>query len=78
MSTRSWTIRSAQDFGNVIAQIRRERGMTQEAFAETGGLSRAWLAKLETGRTSRSLEHLLRLLRRLGASVTVTVEDDRG
>jgi transcriptional regulator with XRE-family HTH domain len=78
MATRSWTVRSPEDFGRVIAEIRRERGMTQEELAATGGLTRAWLAQLETGRTARSLEHILRLLRRLGASVTVTVGDDRG
>jgi transcriptional regulator with XRE-family HTH domain len=77
---RTWTVRSTEDLGRAIADIRHERGMTQEDLAQDGGLSRSWLAKIETGRTSpQVLNHALRLLRRLGATVTVTFEGiDRG
>jgi transcriptional regulator with XRE-family HTH domain len=78
MAARTWTIRSTGDLGRAVADIRRRRGMTQEALATEGGLSRAWLAKLETGHTTPVLEHLLRLLRRLGATVIVTLDDHRG
>lgn len=73
---RTWTVRSAADLGAAIAEIRRGQGMTQEELARQGGLSRTWLAKLETGHSTPVLEHLLRLLRRLGASVTITFGDD--
>lgn len=73
-----WTVRSAEDFGRSIAEIRRVRGLTQRELAAMGGLSRHWLAKLEAGRSTPVLEHLLRLTRRLGATITITFEHDDG
>ncbi len=78
MAQRTWTVRSGEDFGRAIAEIRRQRHLTQEQLAAQGGLSRDWLAKLETGRSAIVLDHLMRLLRRLGASVTITFEDADG
>jgi HTH-type transcriptional regulator/antitoxin HipB len=73
-----WTIGSAADFGRAIADIRTRRGLTQEQFAAQAGLSRAYLAQIEAGRSARLLEHLLRLLRRAGASITITMKSDDG
>lgn len=78
MAPRTWTVRSTEDLGHAVAEIRRARGMTQHELAEQGGITRAWLAQLETGRTTPVLNHLLRLLRRLGATVTITFGDDDG
>jgi len=47
-------------------------GLTQEQLAERSGLTRAYLAHLESGRSVRLLEHMLRVLRRAGATVTVS------
>jgi transcriptional regulator with XRE-family HTH domain len=47
-------------------------------LAEQTGLSRGYLAHLESGRTATSLEHLLRVLRRSGATVTVSWPGDNG
>lgn len=69
---REWAIRSAKDFGRAIAAIRVERGLTQAELAAQTGVSRHYLAQLERGVTALMLERLLRLLRRLGAEVTVT------
>jgi len=66
-----WTIHSGADFGRAISAIRLRRGLTQAKLAEQSGLTRAHLAHLEAGRSSRSLEHVLRILRRSGARVTV-------
>jgi DNA-binding XRE family transcriptional regulator len=70
----SWTIRAPEDFGRAIADLRRERGLTQAELASQSGLSRNYLALLETGVTAEMLERVLRLLRRLGAEVTVSFE----
>jgi transcriptional regulator with XRE-family HTH domain len=78
MAARTWTVRSTEDLGRAVSEIRRARGMTQKELAEQGGLSRVWLAKLETGHTTPVLDHLLRLLRRLGATVTITFGGDNG
>lgn len=71
---RQWTIRSAEDFGRTIAEIRQSQGLTQSALAERDGISRHWLAKLEAGRSTPVLDHFLRLTRRLGATITITFE----
>ena len=78
MAERTWVVRSGGDLGRAIAEIRTSRGLTQEQLAERAAVSRSYLAKFETGRTSPLLDHLLRLLRRLGATVTVTFEDPDG
>lgn len=78
MATRTWNVRSTADIGRAIAEIRRERDLTQAELAAEGGLSRHWLAKLETGHSTPVLDHLLRLLRRLGATVTITFGDTDG
>jgi HTH-type transcriptional regulator/antitoxin HipB len=74
-----WTIHSGADFGRAIADMRRRQGLTQAQLAEQSGLSRDYLAHLEAGRTSKSLDHMMRTLRRAGATVTVSLpEDDDG
>ena len=74
----TWTIRSGADLGSAIADIRACRKLTQAQLGDEVGLSREYLAQLESGRTVRLLEHLLRILRRSGATVTVTYPSDNG
>ncbi|WP_370326596.1 helix-turn-helix domain-containing protein [Euzebya sp.] len=69
---RTFTIRTGQDLGAALAEIRRDAGLTQQEFAERVGVSRSYLSKVETGRTTRLIEHLFTALRRAGATVTVT------
>lgn len=68
----AWTIRAGEDLGLAIAEIRSRRGLTQRQLAEESGLSRDYLAQIEAGRTGRLLEHMLRVLRRCGAELTIT------
>jgi HTH-type transcriptional regulator/antitoxin HipB len=74
----TWTIRSGADFGRAIAEIRARRRLTQAELAREAGLTRDYLAQLESGRSVTLLEHLLRTLRRSGASVTVSYPGDDG
>jgi transcriptional regulator with XRE-family HTH domain len=73
-----WVIRSGADFGRAIAGLRAEEGLTQSELAARSGVSRNYLAELERGTTGLMLERVLRLLRRLGAEVTVTLPDRSG
>ena len=75
MSNRRWIVHSGKDFGRAVADIRHIRARTQTDLSAEVGLGQPWLAKLENGRTSPVLEHLLRLLRRLGATVTITISE---
>lgn len=73
MNTRVvYEVRRGGDMGAAVAAARRDRGLTQAELAEQLGIDRGYLAAIETGRTNRLIEHLLRALRRLGADVTVT------
>lgn len=74
MAEERWTIRSAPDIGRAIAAIRGSSGLTQQDLAARVGLTRDYVAQIERGRTGRLLDHLLRILRRLGATVTITFE----
>lgn len=74
-STR-WTVGSAADLGRAVAGVRREKGLTQEHLAERGGFDRSYLARLEGGATTLLLQRSLRVLRRMGARVTVELPDD--
>ena len=67
-------VRSPEDLGRAIAELRRGRGLTQEEVAETLGVTRSVIAHLEHGRHGRTLGRILLLLRRLGATITITAE----
>lgn len=77
-SSPSWTISSGEDLGRAVAEIRAFRGLTQTELAAETGLSRAYVGQIESGRTNRLLEHLLRIMRRSGATVTITLGADDG
>lgn len=65
-------IRKGADFGHVLAEARRAKGLTQAEMAHEVGLTRVYVNALESGRTTPLLDHYLRALRRIGAEVTVT------
>lgn len=72
-------VRSPEDLGRAIGELRRAQGLTQNQMATRAGISREWLAQLERGRPSRSLSVMLRLIRRLGGDlVVVSVKADDG
>lgn len=73
-----YVVRSAEDLGRAIADIRKAQSLTQADLGARAGISRESVAQLERGRQGRSIELLLRMLRRLGATVTITVERDDG
>ena len=66
-----YVVRSTEDLGRTIGELRRTQGLTQEQMATNAGISREWLAQLERGRPSRSFSIMLRLIRRLGADLVV-------
>lgn len=76
MVKRTADIRSGDAFGRVIADIRSSRGLTQTDLAERAAVSRSYLAHVESGRTTRLLEMMLRILRVLGARVYIVFDDE--
>lgn len=76
--THRWSVRSPADLGRAVAGVRYERKLTQEELAAELGIERSYLARLEAGASTLLLERALRALRRLGATVTVTLPEDDG
>ena len=57
---------NSKAFGAVIARIRVERGLTQEAFSGLAGIARSHLVMLENGRKTAKLDTLWRIADMLG------------
>lgn len=76
--SRSWVVRSPADLGRAIAGIRTVRSLRQEDLATQTAIDRTYLAKLEAGASSIQLERALRALRRMGATVTITIAENDG
>jgi transcriptional regulator with XRE-family HTH domain len=73
--SRQWIVRSPGDLGRAIAGVRAERGLTQAQLADEVSVDRSYLARLEAGAGALILERALRALRRMGATVTVDLDD---
>jgi transcriptional regulator with XRE-family HTH domain len=58
-----------QKFGKRLREIRAQRQMTQEQFAETLDMSVDFLSLIERGRNAPSFETLERMAKRLRLSV---------
>jgi transcriptional regulator with XRE-family HTH domain len=58
-----------QKFGRRLREIRSQRRMTQEQFAETLDVSVDFLSLIERGRNAPSFENLDRIAKRLRMSV---------
>lgn len=72
-----WPVRRAEDLGGALAELRTERGSTQAQLAESVGVSTAYIAKMEQGRTTPLMDLIVDTLIRSGASIEVTWPDQR-
>lgn len=52
----TWNAKQAKRFGDVLRQIRTDRGLSQEALAARAGITKNQVHLLEAGRTSRRQE----------------------
>lgn len=58
-------IGTARAFGTAIRAQRKQRGLTQVELAEKAGVSRAWLARFETGHPAASIEQIFLVMHAL-------------
>jgi transcriptional regulator with XRE-family HTH domain len=70
-------IRTGIDVGRAIGELRRKLKLSQSELSELVGLDAKYISKIESGRTVTLLEHELRILRRLGATITVEMPDPK-
>jgi transcriptional regulator with XRE-family HTH domain len=57
-----------------VRRLRKKRGMSQQGLAQRAGLSREYVARLETGQHNPSLATLQKLAKALGVPVTALLE----
>ncbi len=77
-SGRTWIVRSPADLGRAISGLRRVTGRNQQQLAEEGGLGRDLLSELENGAGPMVIGRVLRILRLMGATVTITLPRESG
>lgn len=66
-----YVIRSTEDLGRAIAELRHARGLSQQELADQLGIERSYVSKLEGGRFSRVLDLLIEAASRLGGEIAV-------
>ena len=59
--------------GELVREARKRAGLTQQQLAERAGVSQPAIARLESGRTSPSLEQVERLMRLAGFDLIVAL-----
>lgn len=64
-------VSTKHDVGLLLAERRRQLGMTQHEFAAFVGVPRLWVAQVETGATNPTLSRLLDVIRRAGLTLSL-------
>jgi transcriptional regulator with XRE-family HTH domain len=63
----------AMKSGNLIREARRRAGLTQRELAARAGTTQPVIARIESGRSTPSLERLVRLVRACGFDLDIRV-----
>jgi transcriptional regulator with XRE-family HTH domain len=67
-------VRKPRDIGDAIRAVREARGISQEELARTNAYDRFYLNGLEAGRSTMYITRLLRTLKSLGITLSVTFD----
>lgn len=60
--------------GRLIAELRKERGMTQEVVSGLAGVARSHLAEIESGSVNANVDTLWRISEALGMRLSKLIE----
>ena len=61
-------------FGSVIRELRKERGLSQEAFADLAGIDRSYMGHIERGEKNVTLSKIYQLSHALGVKLSTVFE----
>lgn len=64
-------VRTPVDFGLMIRQARRARGMTQQQLARAAAVGRQWIVEIEAGKPRAEVGRVLQTLAALDLSLTI-------
>jgi transcriptional regulator with XRE-family HTH domain len=74
MTRRTIEVRKPRDIGDAIRAVREARGISQEDLARANAYDRFYLNGLESGRSTLYVTRLLRTLKSLGMTLSVTFD----
>jgi HTH-type transcriptional regulator / antitoxin HipB len=76
MARKTVEVRKTRDIGDAIRAVREARGISQEELAQANAYDRFYLTRLEAGRSTMYTTRLLRTLKSLGITLSVTFDLD--
>jgi transcriptional regulator with XRE-family HTH domain len=76
MARRTVKVRKPRDIGDAIRAMREARGISQEELAQANSYDRFYLNGLESGRSTLYMSRLLRTLKSLGVTLSVSFDLD--
>jgi len=68
-------VRTIGQFGAEVRRLRRTVGLTQAELAETAGVSRRWIGRLERGHEHAELANIMRVVRALDRHLLLAAND---
>jgi transcriptional regulator with XRE-family HTH domain len=74
---RTVEVRKPRDIGDAIRAVREARGISQEELAQANAYDRFYLNGLEAGRSTMYATRLLRTLKSLGITLSITFDIER-
>ena len=77
MVRRTVEVRKPRDIGDAIRVMREARGISQDELARANAYDRFYLNGLEAGRSTIYITRLLRTLKSLGITLSVTFDADQ-
>ena len=67
--------RALKMFGSKVRELRKERGMSQEALADAASINRSYLSEIEQGIVSPTIVIVLRLAKAFDVPASALVDD---
>ena len=76
VASKTVEVRKPRDIGDAIRAVREARGISQDELAQANAYDRFYLNGLESGRGTLYVTRLLRTLKSLGITLSVTFDPD--
>jgi transcriptional regulator with XRE-family HTH domain len=76
VNSKTHNVRKPRDIGDVIKVARERARLNQAELANEVGIDRFYLGRMESGVSNEYLDRLLRILKSLGITMSLTLPDD--
>ncbi|MHB8319658.1 MAG: helix-turn-helix transcriptional regulator [Acidimicrobiales bacterium] len=72
---REWRASNSSELGSALAEVRRTQGATQADIAEQIGVDRTYVARMESGLSTRQMQRIFAILRDAGFELAIVERD---